>query len=161
MTFTEYLSELPIFFGLIVTIILVALWYTFHRVDYSMTKLKEHFAYSGAGAWEGIIGAAVAVLVLTLIAWLFIQPAQASEYKWFDETVIYGGIDYTKKPSPLCWENDVDDRMTSNLGFRQNIVKRNNIVLGGQYTHHSCVTGRDKNAYDAYGVFIEWRFQRQ
>jgi len=112
---------------------------------------------TGRGILRGIILAPAAVLLIALL--LLLVPGKASAGDWLTDASVYAGIDYTKKLSPMCDANLVDDRGTSNLGVRANVWRSESraVRVNAKYTHHSCALGSDDRQYDAVGVEVEWR----
>ena len=82
---------------------------------------------------------------------------------FFNDTSVFLGIDHTFKVSPQCVEGGTDDKLTSNLGIRQNIWRSGNKVhdVSFKYTHHSCVFGKDRNGYDGFGLEYNWTLIRR
>ena len=82
---------------------------------------------------------------------------------FFNDTSVFLGIDHTFKVSPQCVEGGTDDRLTSNLGINQNLWRSYNKVhdVSLRYTHHSCVFGKDRNGYDAFGFNYTWTLIRR
>jgi hypothetical protein len=119
---------------------------------------------SVASALLGVGSTLLLAAILTILV-AFFNPVQAQSFseslkggKWFNETSVYLGIDYTLKTSPQCVSTSLDDRGTSNLGILQNIwlSKDKNLAWNFKYTHHSCVLGKDRNGYDGMGLQLVW-----
>lgn len=118
---------------------------------------KEYFSTkTGKGILKGIV---LAPLVILIIAGFFYLIPSANAGTWFNDASVFAGIDYTKKLSPQCDSNGVDDRGTSNLGAKLNIWESDsrNVRVNSKYTHHSCVLGPDDRQYDAVGIELEWK----
>ena len=94
-----------------------------------------------------------------MIAGFFYLIPSANAGTWLNDASVFAGIDYTKKLSPQCDNNSIDDRGTSNLGVRLNVWESEgkNVRLNSKYTHHSCVLGPDDRQYDAVGIELEWK----
>ncbi len=135
---------------------------------------KEYFSTKdGLGILKGIVLAPVAIIILAIILYFILPSAQADDgfdpikpFKygtWFNDASVFAGLDYTKKRSPQCDANIIDDRGTSNLGVRLNIWQSasKDIRLNSKYTHHSCALGSDDRQYDAIGVELEWTVWRR
>jgi hypothetical protein len=112
---------------------------------------------TGRGIIRGIILAPALIMAIGLL--LMLIPGKASAGDWLTEAGVYAGIDYTKKLSPMCDANQVDDRGTSNLGARVNVWRSESraVLVNSRYTHHSCALGSDNRQYDAIGLEVEWR----
>ncbi|MGP1667552.1 MAG: hypothetical protein ACTS5I_16950 [Rhodanobacter sp.] len=106
------------------------------------------FLRANPGAAKGI---AIAVLTLTGIILL----GGCTHGRFATEAVMFGGIEYTKKQSPMC-DPGRDDKGTSNLGFALTAWESHDGRTKAQarYTHHSCFIGSDWMQYDAFGVHL-------
>lgn len=153
-----FFENLWVFLGLIGLIVLALLVFVYVKTG-SWEAFKTHWSTTGDGSAAGMLKATLAVVVLALLA--FGVNSVLAEPRWFEYTAIYGGIDVTNDVSPMCEVSDVDDRMTSNIGVRQSIVRMDAVTVLGNYTHHSCAVGVDNDGYDAVGLMIEWRFDRR
>lgn len=104
------------------------------------------------------------VLVVTIIAVLtlmsFYGTAEASEKRWFAYTAVFAGLDMDINNQVFCYQGATSDRITSNVGARQNILEYDNLSINATYTHHSCAIEKDKPTYDAVGLQVEWKFRR-
>jgi hypothetical protein len=107
---------------------------------------------------EGAVWSLLKAVVVTVCLFFMFDRAYASEVQYFKYTELFAGVDYTKKISPQCYEGGVDDRLTSNIGFRQHLVTYSKVDVIGQYTHHSCVIGSDNRQYDAIGIHAVYRW---
>lgn len=147
------MSDAFLFVGLLVAILLIymirMLWGRSWR-DYFSTR-------DGRGILKGIVLAPVVILIIAGLILLFSGAAQAGT--WFNDASVFAGLDYTKKLSPQCERNSVDERGTSNLGLRLNLWESDsrNVRVNSKYTHHSCALGPDDRQYDAVGIELEWR----
>lgn len=124
---------------------------------YTGVKTKWDFSKVQVGAKASLFLALAVIVGL----FLFIGTAHAGEYKpvrWFGYTELFAGVDYTKKPSPSCEEDSIDNRLTSNIGVRQHVATWRGIDVVGQYTHHSCVIGEDDRQYDSFGAQLVYRW---
>lgn len=158
----EYLNNAVYFIGAILLFVLFLFWWVLHNVQYNLAAFKRYWRTDGAGAIPSLIKALVLILVITFVVF-FANKVLAEERTppdWFQYTAVYAGLDYTKDQSPQCETNTLDDRITSNIGVRQHIYSWGDVNLVGNYTHHSCAIGADKNTYDAVGLQVEWRFNR-
>jgi hypothetical protein len=104
-------------------------------------------------------------VVISIVIAIFAPKAEAAsdmEGSYFNFTSVFMGIDHTPKVSPQCVEGGTDDKLTSNLGIRQNIWQSSNKIhdVTFKYTHHSCVFSKDRNGYDGFGVEYNWYFFR-
>lgn len=117
---------------------------------------KQWFSYfrtkDGLGILKGIV---IVVAVGLLVS--FGTIALGAEPKYFERGEVYLGLDHTKKVSPMCEPNQVDDRWTSNVGARVSIIRIERAELLVKYTHHSCMLGVDNKSYDALGLEWVWR----
>lgn len=117
---------------------------------------KDYFTgtKTGLGILKGIV---IAIGVAVVIAF---SSAVFADGRYFNYASVLMGLDYTKKLSPMCERNDIDDRWTSNLGFRLNIYESDDerFQVNSKYTHHSCMLGVDDKSYDAAGIELEYRF---
>ena len=131
-------------------------------------SFKGWLANEGQGAMASAVLGVVSVIglaaLLTIVVSIF-GSAKASAQSdmftggtWFNETSVFMGIDSTFKVSPQCVQGGTDDRLTSNLGIRQNVWLSKDKVhdIGLKYTHHSCVFGKDRNGYDGIGLEYNW-----
>lgn len=140
-----------------VSVILVAvLSYLLWKLG-SPAKWVAYFkTEDGLGILKGIVLAPAVIIVIAIVLSLLPSKAKA---EWLNDASVFAGIDVSKKKSPMCEVNDVDERGTSNLGFRVNVwqSESENIRVNSKYTHHSCVLGSDDKTYDALGVEVEWK----
>ena len=142
-----------IFVGLLLAILISYMAWTLRGRSW-----REFFAtQDGKGILKGIVLAPLVILVLA--AALSLLPSKASAGTWFNDASVFAGLDYTKKLSPQCERNAVDDRGTSNLGMKINVWESDSrlVRLNSKYTHHSCALGPDDRQYDALGVELEWK----
>lgn len=147
------MQDAILFAGLMVAVVLAYMAWKLRGknwIEYFKTK-------DGLGILRGIVLAPVAILVIGVVLALFSCNTQAGT--WFNDASVYAGLDYTKKLSPQCERNAVDERGTSNLGVRLNLWESDSraIRVNSKYTHHSCALGADDRQYDAVGVELEWR----
>ena len=108
----------------------------------------------------------MSIAITSLVIFLFPNNANANPFKdgsWFNDAGVYIGVDYTRKISPQCEPDGVDNRGTSNLGAWFNIWqdKTGTLRINSNYTHHSCYLGEDRNGYDGLGVQVEWKLWRR
>lgn len=106
----------------------------------------------GLGILKGIVIVVVVGAVVTTCT-----TVTAGEPNYFEKGEVFLGLDHTKKQSPMCESNQVDDQWTSNVGARVSIVRINRAELLLKYTHHSCMLGVDDRSYDAIGLEWTWR----
>ena len=152
----EYLNQLLMFFGLVFALIIIWSLIVFKG---NVKKMFEYFKTNlGLGAVKSALLAIFSIAVISLAIYLMPNNAHA-QGSWFNDAGVYMGLDYTKKPSPQCVEDSVDNRGTSNLGFKANIWQSESklIRVNSKYTHHSCFIGKDRNGYDGFGVEVEWK----
>jgi hypothetical protein len=164
----NFLNEAKI--ALIITgiVILAAAIYVFVFLGRSFKgwKVKEG---RGAAA-SAVLGVGSIILIaafITIVGAIFGSSNANAETDmngtFFNETSVFLGIDHTLKVSPQCVEGGTDDKLTSNLGIRQNIWRSGNKVhdVSFKYTHHSCVFGKDRNGYDGFGLEYNWTLIRR
>lgn len=135
------------------------------------SKVKAYFSKPGrdrvqAGI-EVFLVAAVLAALTSLVVHALTNRAEAAEppetgsgVEWFAFGEVYAGLDYTEqKTSPACFEDGVDDRLTSNGGVRVNVmqVAGGAFQLNGKYTHHSCALNSDRYLYDGFGLEATYR----
>jgi hypothetical protein len=160
----DFLQNLGIFLALILIIVAIMFYVVWVKTGKDMERFKAHFSSTGDGSLKSMLLAIGVVVGLAVAAYLFnmlLSSTAQAEPVWFEETTLYAGIDVTREWSPQCYPDEkVDDRLTSNIGVRQSIVRIKDISVLGNYTHHSCAVGRDAYGYDGLGIQLEWRFKR-
>lgn len=156
----EYVPNLAILLLFTAGVVGLLVLYVAFRLGWSAEKFKAHWRTTGDGAPAGIVMAIVVVILLTFGAFMA-NRVQAAEVEWFKYTTVYAGLEANRMVSPFCHANPVDDRIASNVGFTQHIVRVWSIDLLLPYTHHSCAVGQDDAGYDALGLRLEWRFDRR
>lgn len=135
------------------------LLYVYYKNGFSSKKYKQYWNHSEGdkSIWKGI-GLIIGVPALIGILLFTFHNASASEIKYFDHATVYMGLDNTLNPSPFCSNEGINNRITSNMGFTQNLVKKDMFSFNAKYTHHSCAVNPDSDtAYDSVGIFLEWR----
>lgn len=101
-----------IFVGLMMAVVLLYIAWRLRGRSW-----REYFSTrDGKGILKGIILAPGVILLIALA--LALLPSCAQAGTWFNDASVYAGLDWTKKLSPQCDPNPVDDRGTSNLGFK-------------------------------------------
>ena len=144
-------SNAVFFVGVLLVLLLVWMSISLRNVNW-----KDYFSTkTGKGILKGIVLALLVAIIIALASSAF------AEERWFKEASFFAGLDYTQKLSPMCEQNTVDDRTTSNLGFRLNVYDRGPVSIRSKYTHHSCAFGADDSSYDALGAEIEYTFWRR
>lgn len=100
---------------------------------------------------QGKDAAAGIAIVLTVLVGVVLLGG-CSHGRFAKDAGIFGGIEYTKKLSPMCVPG-ADDRGTSNVGAYFSVWESNDERTSIQlrYTHHSCFVGEDDQTYDAFG----------
>jgi uncharacterized membrane protein (DUF485 family) len=161
------LIEVLFFLAIVLFVLGVYMIFVFYKSDISFNEWLNGGIAKGAGA-SAALGIGVTLLFIVLAS-LLPNNANAqrsdmfTDVKYLNYVEVYLGIDYTKGTSPQCKEGGVDDRGTSNLGVRVNLIEwqRMPLVLNQKLTHHSCVLGKDTNGYDAFFgvelVYTPWR----
>jgi hypothetical protein len=131
------------------------LLYAFYKAGWNKDVFKKNWLES-EGKRPPVWKAILIILSIPIIIYFFLYSVNAKA-EWFDGGTVFTGIDYTAEQSPLCKLGNVDDRLTSNIGFTQNIYRTKDVSFNFKYTHHSCALNADSNHYDAGGVFVEVR----
>jgi hypothetical protein len=116
-----------------------------NKIEYFKTK-------TGKGILKGILLAIAFAVLFALI------PDSKAQGSWFNDAEVFAGLDYTKKPNPMCIGNTIDNKSGSNLGLKLNIYRNENFSLNSKYTHHSCAFGEDDKSYDALGLELKYKF---
>ena len=153
-----FLDQAITFLALSGGVLATLLGYMFYKSDWNVDKFKENWIKSEGTKtpmWKAII--VILLVPVLMAAVLYTANAKADEIKWFDGATVFTGLDYTANQSPLCQPTGVNDRLTSNIGFTQNIVAQGPMRVSAKYTHHSCAISADMNSYDAIGIVIEWK----
>lgn len=151
----EFVVNAAVFIGCTLIIVAGLFAYTWHRLG-SLSKTRDYFlSVEGKGILKGVLLGCLIPVLFALAA----SIAHAEPVRWGGPTTIFLGIEATKDSSPMCYGGGTNDRLTSNIGVRQQIIQRGPIGLNAQYTHHSCAINRDREGYDAVGVQLEWRIE--
>ena len=121
------MSSEVMFVVAVLGIALLAIWYRFRTFKnaYTFFKTKEGLKIlTGIVLFVGVSIFSVAVFAQT---------------KYFAYGEVYVGLDNTRKLSPQCKPSKNSDRLTSNGGFKANLVQSqdNRFELNAKYTHHS------------------------
>lgn len=159
----EFLHQSASVVVIVGTAILASMAYAFIVRSQSFSKWMSKTG-KGSMASAGLgVGSIIAV---AFILFLHTQEAQSEGFSngsWLNSTSVFLGIDRTMKQSPQCVTSNVDDHSTSNLGVNQNIWRSEKKIfdINAQYTHHSCVLGKDRNTYDALGLELVWHLYRK
>lgn len=139
----------------------VLLLYVFVKSGSSREGFKEYWEHSEGKdkpIWKSILFILGIPLLVGILFTAFYKDANSAEIKWFDHSSVFVGLDYTQHANPFCERDGHSDRISSNMGFKQNIFIKGNVALNAKYTHHSCAINPDSdNAYDAVGLVIEWK----
>jgi hypothetical protein len=158
------------FLALVLFVLGIYMIFVFYKSEIGFNEWLKGGIAKGAGA-SAALGIGVTLLFI-LLASLLPNNANAqrsdmfTDVKYLNYVDVYLGIDYTKGTSPQCKPSGVDDKGTSNLGFRVNLIEwqRMPLALNYKVTHHSCVLGKDTNGYDAFFgvelVYTPWRRKR-
>lgn len=155
------MQDLLTYLTIIAAVVFVLYGITARKTGWHPSKVFGHLRANGAAL--GIKVVIVATVVIGLLLSLIYQKAVAEEWRYFDRTTIFAGIDHDLHIFDIpvfCDRGDINDTLTSNIGVRQHIFGRGGIDFLAQYTHHSCVLNKDKPTYDAVGFAIEWTFKR-
>lgn len=166
---SEFVQNLLIYLGVTVGILSALFAYVSYKIKKSdkwnsISEYWEHSEGTEKPIWKGVINIIVIPLLVVLLLFTASKLVKAEEIKYLDYTSVFIGLDYTQNPSPFCEREGVNDRITSNMGVKQNILyyKRPKYTheLNGKYTHHSCAINPDSdNSYDAIGIVYELKFR--
>lgn len=148
--------------------------YWFKVEDKKAFKDHPKFKNVPGGIYMVVGLAAIVGIIMLLFAGdasagpVYKQPVKGELYtvRWAE---MFVGIDYDsqshfcRKPVPEIVD---DDKWTSNVGFRLNLVEyekryensRLVFSFNGKYQHHSCAVNQDKPTYDAGGVEATLRY---
>lgn len=170
---TEFLLMMV---GLLVALTVIA----FHKAEWSVTKFKENWVKAEGSEkpiWKGMLKILAAPLLIGILLYAVnveatenVHPSgitwnnevYANEWRYFDGATVFVGLDYTQGTSPFCKEEGGTNNINSNMGFTQNIARRNQVSVGMKYTHHSCAISVDsRTGYDAIGIYVEWEIGRK
>lgn len=138
-------------FMLIVFVVVASFLYFYARlkVDSPIAHLKKN------GAIKGIIFAFVFFIAGALL--FYAADARSSErVKYLHYSTIYAGLEQQLGGSVFCHNDGISDKLTSNLGLKQGLIKYKGASVYAQYTHHSCALNGDKPTYDAVGLGVEY-----
>lgn len=102
---------------------------------------------------DAAVGMGIVVAVLAVIVLL---GGCSNQGRFATDAHIFGGLEYTKKPSPMCQGGGTDDRGTSHVGLGGTLWETldGRTKLQARYTHHSCFIGSDDRQYDAFGAHL-------
>ena len=150
--------EILTFLAMEATLLGALILYAFYKANWSKDQFMKNWVRAEGGKTSLLKGLSVILLVPILFgALLHSCNVEAEEIKWINGASVFVGIDNTSSPSPFCEEIGINDRLTSNIGFVQNIATTNEFNVGTKYTHHSCALNPDDNAYDSIGIVLEWK----
>ena len=138
------------FVGTILLLLTIVTVYAFWGKDKSY--IKGYFkSDDGKGILKGIVLAVAAVSLLAILS--------GCSGTYLNHASVYAGLDNTKKISPQCEADGLDDRLTSNLGARINLYESEDGKFSNdfQYTHHSCAFNVDEAGYDAFGFQLDYK----
>lgn len=140
--------------GLLGGLVLALLVFAFYKAEWSKEQFMKNW-YAAEGKKKSVfVGAATIILIPVLIG-IVLHTANA-ETKYFDGAKVFVGLDSTPVHNAFCQKTGASDRISSNMGFVQNIATTTDFNIGMKYTHHSCAISPDVNTYDAIGIVIEW-----
>ena len=154
-----FIGNADILMRITALLIAVHMFYVFVIKSTSFSKWNVIEGKIEAASTElGVFSIAV---VISIVIAIFAPKAEAAsdmEGSYFNFTSVFIGIDHTPRVSPQCVEGGTDDKLTSNLGLRQNIWQSSNKIhdVTFKYTHHSCVFSKDRNGYDGFGIEYNW-----
>lgn len=156
----ELLPQVGVFLGLTGGLLTILLGYVFIKSGSTIQGFKDAWIASEGSKkpiWKGIGFILGLPILIGVLLFGFNKALHGAELKWFQQSSVFVGIDYTLRTSPFCTDIGSSDRLTSNMGFKQQIVTDGTFSISGKYTHHSCVIGYDSiTGYDAPGIVIEW-----
>lgn len=154
----QFIQQALVFLGLEMIMLGSLILYTFYKTGWTIEgfmKNWENAEGKKTPVWQGV--AVILIVPIIFAGILYVGNAQAADTKYMSGAKVFVGIDNTSSASPFCQGNGINDRLTSNLGFVQNLIEDDKVNIGLKYTHHSCALNPDKNAYDSIGIVIEWK----
>jgi len=146
------MSSLDLFFISLFSFAMLLIAYVFR----SPKAAKQFFKTpNGRGVYRGIL---LFLIVGITIAWFGNKAFGEVRYFTFGE--VFLGVDRTRKLSPMCEDEEPDNRLTSNGGIRLNLAESEDerFQANFKYTHHSCAFSRDREGYDAFGLEFGYKF---
>lgn len=138
-------------FMLIIFVVVASFLYFYARLktEKPIAHLKRN------GALKGIIFAFVFFAVGAAL--LYAADARSSDrVKYLHYSTIYAGLEQQLGGSVFCHNDGISDKLTSNLGLKQGLLKYKGASVYAQYTHHSCALNKDRPTYDAVGLGVEY-----
>jgi len=126
-----------------------------------MDKIKQWIIdHKENGSLIGIVGAPILWVLLGLaLSALFYSCSAKADWLFPDGPVLYFYADFDRN-NPFCEGGRDTTEISSNVGIRQTVFRKNGVSLIGSYTHHSCAFKVDDASYDALGFGIEWQIGR-
>lgn len=115
--------------SLIISVTLTIILFVKKPKDYFNTK-------EGKGVLSGIV---LVTLLALLLVILFPSKAQAEEYEYLASAELFVGLDHTRKISPMCYQGDNSDKLTSNVGVKSSIISTAVSSVNLKYTHTTLV----------------------
>lgn len=107
---------------------------------------------------KNVLGGILMVVALAIIFAFWGNKANAQSISGLNYVQMFVGMDYDFDNQRFCRDAApgvvVDDRLTSNVGFRANLLSMPTLrsELNAKYQHHSCAYNQDKPTYDAAGI---------
>lgn len=149
-----------VFLGIVFLILCIPVITMLRHTGLSLDNIKAYLRKGGDG--EGAIGGitkfVAIVIILGALAAVFAPKAKSYEHEFPWVAYVYGGIQSTNKPSPMCYEQGASNRQTSSGGGGVNFYRYGPVRTDLEYEHHSCAINRDSKSYDAWGVKVTYEF---
>ena len=140
-----------LFVGFVILTLIAALLWSFKSPE----RLKQFLASKEGKSivWGIVLFIGIGVGV---VAFAEDNKTGVNYLQWGE---VFLGLDQTKNESPMCEFGNSRDRLTSNGGFRLNLIESKDklFTFNGKYTHHSCAFNEDADSYDAIGVEVTYR----
>jgi len=147
--------------GLLFVIVALGLfvaWFAWRFKGVPLYLIKGYFlSEDGKNILRGI-GVVIVIAVLLGLSGLVVGAEPNTRY--FNWASVYVGMDYMDKQSPQCKAEGYDDRTTSNVGLKLNVMSayQGRVTANAKFTHHSCAFNQDRQGYNGYGFEVEYRF---
>lgn len=116
------------------------------KLDKGVSLIDHLKTKEGKGILFGMVAFPVVLFAITLLS-------GCSGATYMNETEVFMGVDRSRNQSALCKEGGSDDRISSNGGLRQNVVRLGRLDINAGYLHKSCAISPDYRSIDA--GFIE------
>jgi len=153
-----FIAQALTFLGLEMILLGALIVYAFYKANWSKEQFMKNWVHAEGGktsVWKGV--SVILIVPIILAGILYAGNSNAADTTYFDSATVFVGIDNTLRPSPFCKGGGINNRLSSNIGFVQNMITDDVMNIGLKYTHHSCALNPDDNAYDSLGIVIEWK----